>query len=201
MLLNSILRPSVDKYSILSINRRGKLHAVIDCLYLFCESQLWIGSKRKVETLASPMASNACPQPYHPKEVSGDHGQLFRPCLALSAWHSRYMSRRVFANPSWRQLRITNVVTVVGSTTAVLPRQAYGEVDLVISNPWTLLLLLFSTTNVCSIVFPSLLYTWPWMKVSINGILQEIAVLLPLPSNLLLIISRRVPSISPIISS
>ena len=29
----------------------------------------------------------ACAQPYHPG--SGSHGQLFRPCWASSAWHSR----------------------------------------------------------------------------------------------------------------
>ena len=32
--------------------------------------------------------SNACAQPYHPR--SGNHGELFRPCRASSAWHSRW---------------------------------------------------------------------------------------------------------------
>ena len=34
MLLSHIFGPSVVKYNILSNNRHGKLHAVIDCLFL-----------------------------------------------------------------------------------------------------------------------------------------------------------------------
>ena len=35
MLLSDIFEPSVVKYDILGNNRRSKLHAVIDCLFLY----------------------------------------------------------------------------------------------------------------------------------------------------------------------
>ena len=34
-----------------------------------------------------------------PGQVSGSHRQLFGPCLASSAWHSRYLPRWIFENP------------------------------------------------------------------------------------------------------
>ena len=64
----------------------------------------------------------ACEQPYHPG--SGSHGQLFRPCLDSSAWHSprpgltydhrpsRLLPRRVHKHSFKRQLHTTHVVVV-----------------------------------------------------------------------------------------
>ena len=40
MLLSYLFGPSVIKYGILSNNRRGKLHAVIGCLFLFVLTHL-----------------------------------------------------------------------------------------------------------------------------------------------------------------
>ena len=52
------------------------------------------------------------------EQVSDNHGKLFRPCQTSSVWHSRQLPQQGFANPFKRQLRITNVVTVVGKSTA-----------------------------------------------------------------------------------
>ena len=57
MFLSYILGPSVVKYSILSSNRRGKLHAVIDCLFFrTAVSFLLVWSKN----LALPKALYEC---------------------------------------------------------------------------------------------------------------------------------------------
>ena len=42
--------------------------------------------------------------------VSGNHGQLFRPCWASSVWHSRYLPRLVASNPSKRHFGVLDFV-------------------------------------------------------------------------------------------